>query len=245
MPKKSKPPETAKGKARRAKAKAKSSRDPLPTVSPPVPTAPEPSLTDDWTDRQRMFVDAYTEYGSRSFLNGAEAARRAGYAPKAARQIAYAELTKAYIRAEIDRRLNQFSLGSAEVLARLAEHARNQAGAYVIIGKNNKPAINVAAMIRDGKQHLIKGISYTRSGDVVVETYDAQAALVHLGRYHKLFAERVEHAGTGGGPIQVEDINETREKRWQKLAPVLGQALQQGDADADGEVSGLPEMKNA
>lgn len=154
-------------------------------------TETEVAAADGFTDKERLFIAKYTEYGAKSFLNGAEAARSAGYSKRSAKVIASQNLTKLNLRAEIDRRLQEFALGPGEVLARLGEHAANVAGTYVKVGKDKKPVIDVAAMVRDGKQHLIKGITYTRSGQVVVETYDAQAALVHLGRYHKLFVDRM------------------------------------------------------
>lgn len=50
--------------------------------------------------------------------------------------------------------------------------------------------------------------------------------------------------GKDGGPLQVEDINATRARRWKELAPAVATALAHGDTDASGEGSGLSEMKN-
>ena len=50
------------------------------------------------TPKQQKFVQEYVVC-----LNGTEAARRAGYSHKTARQIASENLTKPYIRAAIDR----------------------------------------------------------------------------------------------------------------------------------------------
>ena len=56
------------------------------------------------TDKQIKFVDEFMKC-----LNGAEAARRAGYSKKAAREIAYENRKKPWIKAEIDRRLEEYS----------------------------------------------------------------------------------------------------------------------------------------
>jgi Terminase small subunit len=61
--------------------------------------------------------------------------------------------------------------------------------------------VDLAALEREGKMHLIKGIKSTKDG-LQVEFYDAQAALVHLGKYHALFTEKQELTGKDGGPIQ-------------------------------------------
>ena len=50
------------------------------------------------TPKQQKFVQEYVVC-----LNGTEAARRARYSHKTARQMSYENLTKPYIRAEIDR----------------------------------------------------------------------------------------------------------------------------------------------
>lgn len=55
--------------------------------------------------------------------------------------------------------------------------------------------VDLAALEREGKMHLVKGIKNTKDG-LVVEFYDAQAALVHIGKYHALFTEKQEVTGS-------------------------------------------------
>ncbi len=55
--------------------------------------------------------------------------------------------------------------------------------------------VDLAALEREGKMHLVKGIKNTKDG-LVVEFYDAQAALVHIGKYHALFTEKQELTGS-------------------------------------------------
>jgi phage terminase small subunit len=55
---------------------------------------------------------------------------------------------------------------------------------------------------RRGKLSLIKKYSLDDKGKVSIELYDAQAAQSLIGKHHKLFAERTEHTGKDGGPIE-------------------------------------------
>lgn len=68
--------------------------------------------------------------------------------------------------------------------------------------------VDLSALERDGKMHLVKGLKHTRDG-LQVEFYDAQAALVHLGKYHALFTEKQETTlqGKDGDAIQVKFID--------------------------------------
>ena len=54
-----------------------------------------------------------------------------------------------------------------------------------------------------GKLSLVKKYSLDDKGKVSIELYDAQAALVQMGKAHGLFVERAELSGPGGSPIEV------------------------------------------
>lgn len=77
-----------------------------------------------FTDKQAAFIDAYFLCG----LNATEAARLAGY--KSPRQMASENLSKPYIRAEIDRRLNERTMKADEVLYHLGEQATADIGDF-------------------------------------------------------------------------------------------------------------------
>ncbi|MCC6766160.1 MAG: terminase small subunit [Deltaproteobacteria bacterium] len=70
-------------------------------------------------DRQRLFVQFYLET-----MNGGEAARRAGYSPKAAYQTASLLLRNAKVRAAVDAGMHERAMGVDEVLSRLSDIAR-------------------------------------------------------------------------------------------------------------------------
>ena len=52
---------------------------------------------------------------------------------------------------------------------------------------------------------------------------DKRAALVDLGKHLGMFKDIVEHSGKGGGPVQVEAINDVESAR--RIAYALGKAI--------------------
>ena len=146
-------------------------------------------------DRQRAFVEHYLVC-----WNASEAARRAGYSKKTAREIGRENLTKPDIRAEIERRFAELGMGSDEVLARLASHARGSLQPFLQTQGENV-LVDLTSDDAQAHLHLIKKIktkkrSYTRDDEPVTETeteieiHDPQTALVHLGRHWGLFIDK-------------------------------------------------------
>lgn len=137
------------------------------------------------TNKQRVFIDEYLKH-----FNATRAAIDAGYSPQTAYNIGWENVRKREIAEAISRRLSESAMGPDEVLMRLAEQARNEHGRYI----DEAGSVNLPMLIADGKGHLIKGIKETQYGRNI-EFYDAQAALVHIGKHHKLFTDKVEHSG--------------------------------------------------
>lgn len=160
---------------------------------------------EEWTDKERLIVDTYLELN----LNGTKAAIAAGYSKKSARQIASETLSKPYIRAEIDRRLALMAMGSGEVLARLAAQGRGDMrdfignssnvlkkhpdGNLIKKYKNNISTTTITTTDPEGNPVVEK----TVEEKIELELYDAQAALVQLGRHHGLFMDKTDLT-TGG-----------------------------------------------
>jgi hypothetical protein len=143
---------------------------------------------DGLTDKQQLFALEYA-----ASLNGTEAAARAGYSGdrNTLGVVAFENLRKPKVRAEIDRLLKERTLQANEVLSRLADQARGiPADCFNVHGK--LIGVDFEKLKEYGLLHLVKKVSYDRDGRPVVEFYDAQAALVHLGKHHGLFAERLE-----------------------------------------------------
>lgn len=141
------------------------------------------------TDKQQLFVLHYLEC-----LNGTKAARLAGYQgdDNTLAAIAYENLRKPHIRAAIDAELRRRSMGADEVLGRLSDMARADIGEFT--------GFDFYQIADHPKSRVIKKLKRTVRTDkdggtteyTEIELYDAQAALVHLGRYHKLFVDRVQ-----------------------------------------------------
>lgn len=157
---------------------------------------------DPLTDLQRAFIDEYLVD-----LNGAAAARRAGYSAASARSIASENLTKPDIRAAIDARLKLRAMSADEAIARLTEMARGSVGAFVRV-KEGKATLDISSA--GAPLHLIRKLKITerhlgedlREVKTEIELHDAKDALVQILKLHGAFAaEKVEHSGPDGGPI--------------------------------------------
>jgi hypothetical protein len=152
------------------------------------------------TDKRQAFVDAYLEC-----WNASEAARVAGYAVP--RQEGSRLLSNVDIQDEIQRRVNERAMTADEVLLRLAAMARGNIGDFFsIVPDREFPVLDMKKAYAAGNFKLIKKIKYSAEGAMEFELYDAQAALVQLGKFHKVIIERSEVSGAGGGPIKLEAL---------------------------------------
>lgn len=141
---------------------------------------------DGLTNKQRVFVEKYIGV---AHFNATEAASAAGY--KGNRNtlavVGHDNLRKPNIAALVKQRLAELAMEPEEILARLSDQARGTLDNFV----NAKGKIDLAKARRGGMMHLLKSYSRTEKGDRI-EIYDAQAALVQLGRHHGLFVDKVE-----------------------------------------------------
>lgn len=143
-------------------------------------------------DKQRVFIDEYL----RDF-NATQAALRAGYSERTARSIGHENLTKPEIRAEIERQIEERAMGKDEVLMRLADMARGDLGDFMDISSLAFD-LDLNSAKEKGLTKLIKKVRQTtvttddrETNTIDIELYDAQAALVHLGKHLKLFDDRL------------------------------------------------------
>ena len=142
------------------------------------------------TNKQRVFVEEYLVC-----WNATEAARRAGYRNP---EVMGCRLKKVKEVGElIEVRIADKAMSADEVLLRLGEHARGNLGDFIRVNEVTGEAyIDLAAAKAAGKLHLLR--SYQGPSDksaAKIELYDAQAALVHLGRHHSLFVDRTSLNG--------------------------------------------------
>lgn len=148
------------------------------------------------TNKQQLFIEHYL-----TCLNAAEAARRAGYSVRSARQTGSENLSNPDIKAEIDARLKEAAMTADEVLRRLADQARATMEDFISAAEIKvtdaedsevflSPRVDLDKARKLGKMHLLKKFKVDTNGGVSIELHDPQAALVQLGRYHGLFLDK-------------------------------------------------------
>jgi phage terminase small subunit len=128
--------------------------------------------------------------------------------PKSSRDAARRDgsrlLTNADIAAEIQARIEELTMSANEVLTRLAEQARADYKDFLAVAENGDIGLDMDKA--EGKTHLIKKVTQRRTVRTTkdtqidetvlsVELHDAQAALVQLGKHHKLFTDNVQQSG--------------------------------------------------
>ncbi len=151
-----------------------------------------------FTFRQRMFVDAYL---GEAKGNATEAARIAGYSsphPEGSRL-----LRNATIQAAIAARLESSAMSAKEVLARLSDQAAADMDHFLNIpGDDADPdkPVSIGVDLRRAKQlgitHLIQEFKPTEFGPSI-KIAPSRPALELLGKYHKLFTEKIDVTSDG------------------------------------------------
>jgi phage terminase small subunit len=131
------------------------------------------------TNKQQSFINHYFA----THFNATKAAELAGYThpnvqgPRLLVNVSIAE--------EISRRMEELAMPANEVLARLGEHARGNIGAFIRTNEDGKP--DGFSLSAERPLHMVKKVTVTDKG-WSFEMYDAQAALVHIGKHHGLFS---------------------------------------------------------
>lgn len=159
------------------------------------------------TDKQRLFVAEYI-----TDFNAAAAARRAGYSEKTARITAAKLLTKANIQeaiqGAIEERLKALDVTADRVLQELARIGFSDMRDYTEWG----PAgvrLRQDCELTEGAARAVSEVSQTTTqggGSIKFKLHDKKGALELLGKHLKLFTEKHEHTGKGGGPIEVIEV---------------------------------------
>jgi phage terminase small subunit len=148
------------------------------------------------SNKQQVFVNEYLRC-----WNATEAARVAGYSHP--NQQGPRLLVNVGIAEEIRQRIAEKAMGADEVLLRLAEHARGDMGDFLditsmgfVIDLSKAKELGITHLIKKVKMRTQTSISKegieTETHDTEIELYDAQAALVHLGRHHVLFTDKLD-----------------------------------------------------
>ena len=172
----------------------------------------------DKTNRQEIFISEYLKC-----WNAAEAARRAGYSVKTAREIGYENLTKPDIQAEIKARLDAAHMSADEALVLLAAQARGDVAELMDITSMGF-SLDMAKAKAQGLTRLIKKVkqkttTYSARGesgedrevnDLEIELYDAQAALDKILHIHGKFIDKYDV--NLGGEIRIDQYKSLMEE---------------------------------
>lgn len=154
-------------------------------MSEPTPSPKSAELLAKLEPKQQRFARFYV-----LSLNGADAARRAGYSSKTARQAASENLSKPDIREAIEALLAEQSMPKSEVLARLTAMARGDMADFLQI-TDTGAKLDLQGAREAGVLGLVKKLTEDKEGKITIELYDAQAALVKLGEAHGVFRDRI------------------------------------------------------
>lgn len=151
---------------------------------------------------QEKFIEEYIKC-----RKGAEAARRAGYSERTARQMAHENLTKPDILQEIEKRTKENAMGVDEALSRLADIARGTIEDFVSFTHEPYPAftLDLGKARERGVLHLIKKLEYDKDGNPKIELYSAADANRFIVELHKRGP-----SGTEKDPIHIKHIKEVR-----------------------------------
>ena len=159
-------------------------------------------------ERWRIFAEAYLRC-----WNATKAAGEADYSYPG-RQ-GHRLLKKVEIQEFIKTRIAEKIMSADEVLMRLGEQARSEQTAYL----NTDGTIDLEKLIEDVKAHLVKGTKWDKDGNLIVEFYDAQSALVHVGKHCRIFKDEVD--------LNIHGVVATSEASMSELAKMDDDELDQ------------------
>lgn len=170
-------------------------------------------------------------------FNASESAREAGY--KNAGTTGWRVLRRCQEKGFFSKELDKRAMPANEVLARLTEQAKGDIADIVRITDDGRVSVyDLQELQSMGLSRLIKSIKQTKDG-LQVELYDAQAALVQLGRAHGLFIDKVAPTDpTGKKPYeQRPDLSKLTVDDLELLAGIAGRlnGAEGGAAEAEPE----------
>jgi phage terminase small subunit len=171
-------------------------------------------------DKERVFVEEYL-----IDLNGRQAAIRCGYQPGSASNDARRMLDKPSVAAAIDKALAERpGITRTRIVDELAKVAFANMGDYA---KWDGDGVNLvdSESLEEGQRAAVAEVKQTRteterSTTVTVnfKLHDKLGALEKLGKVMRMFVDRQEVSGPGGGPMEVTSPRERIAGRMATLA---------------------------
>ena len=141
--------------------------------------------------KQRAFIERYLTH-----FNVSKAAREVGYNDHSG----YRLMRMPQVIEAIDERFREMSMRAEEVIARLTLHARGSMADFLTFDSHGRPSIDLTK----GNCALLRRVKQGLHGQITdIELYDAQSALVQLGKHYELFSERLNVRATLTGQVTV------------------------------------------
>ena len=174
------------------------------------------------TDQQEAFCQFYTTH-----WNATRAAVEAGYSEDTPHVRGYElrknPLVKARIAELTDHAMEERGITRERILTELARIAfvnMKELASWNESGVRFKPSDEIT----DEAASAILEVSETvtqHGGTLKIKQHDKVKALELLGKYRKIFADRVEHSGPDGKPIEHKSLNELSEEQLDSRIAVL------------------------
>ena len=190
-------------------------------------------------EKQKRFVREYLVD-----LNATQAAVRAGYSIKTAKEIGYENLTKPHIAAAVDEALaTEAGITRTRVIDELARIGFANMDDYIRITNDGEPFIDLSEMTREQAAAInevtVEDFKDGRGKDarqvrrVKFKMNDKLAALDKIGRALRMFKDQVVHTGDEENPIhhQHDGLHEFRGR-------IAGIASRTGEGRANGHANG-------
>lgn len=160
------------------------------------------------TEKQKVFCREYLVD-----FNGTRAAIASGYSKKTAYAVASENLRKPQIQREIQRIADKKLKENGDPIQRIILELQLIAfGDYQDLVQWDENGIEkfVPSKKLGNKSRIVSEISQTTTtsgGSVKIRTYDKIKALELLGKYHKIFSDKIEHSNPDGSMRPVVNVN--------------------------------------
>ncbi len=157
------------------------------------------------TNKQEIFISEYLKS-----WNATKAAIAAGYSERTAYSIGSELLKKPEIASHVRERIEANAMTANEVLGRLAAHARGDIMDLVdphtfTLDWDKAKERGATNLVKKVKQTIINNEKTEQQTEIFeFEMYDAQAALVHIGKQLGLFVSKTEVTGKDGEPLAIQ-----------------------------------------
>lgn len=175
------------------------------------------------TDRQEQFCQLYTVY-----WNATRAAKEAGYSEHTAMEQGYQLLQKPSVKKRIDE-LSEHALKEVGIsrqrilleLSRIAFGSMHDLASWNESGVRFKPSDELSPDDASCVAEVSETVTES-GGSLKIKRFDKVKALELLGRYQKLFADRVEHSGPDGKPIETKNLSDIPDEQLElKIAALI------------------------